>query len=39
VHLKEYIDFQLAFLCVMAPCYLYILYYGLAGHHVGQARS
>jgi glucose/galactose transporter len=39
VHLKEYIDFQLAFLCVMAPCYLYILYYGLAGHRVGQAQG
>ncbi|HZX71360.1 MAG TPA: sugar MFS transporter [Rhodanobacter sp.] len=38
VHLKEYIDFQLAFLVVMVPCYLYILYYGLAGHRVGQAR-
>ncbi len=36
VHLKEVIDFQLAFLLVMAPCYLYILYYGLRGHRVGQ---
>jgi len=36
VHLKQHIDFQLAFLCVMLPCYLYILYYGLAGHRVGQ---
>ncbi|MDE1893389.1 MAG: sugar MFS transporter [Pseudomonadota bacterium] len=35
VHLKQVIDFQLAFLCVMLPCYLYILYYGLAGHRVG----
>ncbi|TAM24190.1 MAG: sugar MFS transporter [Rhodanobacter sp.] len=35
VHLKESINFQLAFVCVMAPCYLYILYYGLKGHRVG----
>jgi fucose permease len=35
-HLKEHIDFQLAFLVLMVPCYLYILYYGLAGHRVGQ---
>lgn len=35
-HLKEHIDFQLAFLIVVVPCYLYILYYGLAGHRVGQ---
>ena len=39
VHLKEYVDFQWAFLGVMTPCYLYILYYGLAGHRVGQARA
>lgn len=36
VHLKAHIDFQLAFLVVALPCYLYILYYGLAGHKVGQ---
>ncbi|MEW9571699.1 sugar MFS transporter [Rhodanobacter sp. Si-c] len=36
VHLKEAINFQLAFLLVIAPCYLYILYYGLRGHRVGQ---
>lgn len=36
VHLKEVINFQLAFLLVIAPCYLYILYYGLRGHRVGQ---
>jgi glucose/galactose transporter len=39
VHLKQLIDFQLAFLCVMVPCYLYILYYGLVGHRAGQARG
>ena len=37
VHLKQHIDFQLAFALLMVPCYLYILYYGLAGHRVGQA--
>jgi fucose permease len=37
VHLEEVIDFQLAFLLVMVPGYLYILYYGLSGHKAGQA--
>lgn len=36
VHLKEHINFQLAFLLVVTPCYLYILFYGLRGHRVGQ---
>ncbi|MBD8874501.1 sugar MFS transporter [Rhodanobacter sp. DHB23] len=36
VHLKQVIDFQLAFVVVIVPCYLYILYYGLRGHRVGQ---
>ncbi|MEO8998149.1 MAG: sugar MFS transporter [Rhodanobacter sp.] len=36
VHLKEHIDFQLAFALLMLPCYLYILYYGMRGHRVGQ---
>ncbi|HWU69818.1 MAG TPA: sugar MFS transporter [Pseudoxanthomonas sp.] len=36
VHLKQHIDFQLAFVIVIVPCYLYILYYGLRGHRVGQ---
>ncbi|RUL63016.1 glucose/galactose MFS transporter [Dyella dinghuensis] len=36
VHLKEHIDFQLAFLVVIVPCYLYILYYGVRGHSVGN---
>jgi FHS family L-fucose permease-like MFS transporter len=38
-HLKQHIDFQLAFLLLVVPCYLYILYYGLAGHRVGQAHA
>ncbi|MBB3226722.1 glucose/galactose transporter [Luteibacter sp. Sphag1AF] len=37
-HLKQHFDFQAVFLCVMVPCYLYILYYGWAGHEVGQRR-
>lgn len=36
VHLKDLINFQSAFALLMVPCYLYILYYGLRGHRVGQ---
>lgn len=36
VHLKQGHDFQLVFLAIMAPCYLYILFYGAVGHKVGQ---
>ena len=36
VHLKQHVNFQLAFVLLMVPCYLYILYYGLAGHRTGQ---
>ncbi len=32
--LKESMDFQLVFLLLMVPCYLYILYFGLRGHRV-----
>jgi glucose/galactose transporter len=39
VHLKEAINFQLAFLVVMVPCYLYILFYGMRGHAVGEHVS
>ena len=34
--LKEQYPFQTVFLLIMAPCYLYILYYSLRGHRVGQ---
>lgn len=34
--LKEQFPFQTVFLAIMAPCYLYILYYSLRGHRVGQ---
>ena len=36
VHLKQHFNFQLVFMALMVPCYLYILYYGLKGHRVGQ---
>ena len=39
VHLKQHIDFQLAFVIVIVPCYLYILYYGMRGHRVGQEHT
>ncbi|PWK81839.1 sugar MFS transporter [Fulvimonas soli] len=38
-HLKERLDFQLVFALLMVPCYLYILYYGLRGHRVGQSAA
>lgn len=37
VHLEQAINFQLAFLLVMVPGYLYILFYGLLGHRLGQS--
>jgi MFS transporter, FHS family, L-fucose permease len=36
-HLKQHFDFQLVFMALMVPCYLYILFYGLRGHRVGLA--
>ena len=33
--LKQHYDFQAVFLCLMVPCYLYILFYALRGHRVG----
>ena len=36
VHLKESLDFQLVFLLLMVPCYLYILYFAARGHRVGR---
>lgn len=39
VHLERTINFQLAFLVVMVPGYLYILYYGLLGYGVGLHRQ
>ncbi len=31
--------FQLVFAALMIPCYLYILYFGTAGHNAGKARG
>lgn len=36
VHLEEIINFQTAFLVVMVPGYLYILFYGLLGYRAGR---
>lgn len=38
-YLAESIDFQDAFLFVMAPGYAYILFYGAFGYRVGQLQS
>jgi FHS family L-fucose permease-like MFS transporter len=38
-HLKQHFDFQLVFMALMVPCYLYILFYGLRGHRVGLAAD
>ncbi|MGC1547746.1 MAG: sugar MFS transporter [Rhodanobacter sp.] len=35
-HLKQHFDFQLVFMLLMVPCYLYILFYGMRGHAVGE---
>lgn len=35
--LKEIMNFQLVFLMLMLPCYLYILYYAMKGHKAGKA--
>ena len=37
--LKQHVHFQLVFLLLMVPCYLYILYYALRGHRVGQTAG
>lgn len=34
-HLKGTYDFQMVFFLLMVPCYLYILFYSIAGHKVG----
>lgn len=38
VHLKQHLDFQFVFLILMAPCYLYILFYALYGNRVGLGK-
>ena len=39
VYLKHQFDFQAVFLVLMAPCYLYILFYALYGNRVGMKRQ
>lgn len=38
-HLKLYINFQLAFMVLMVPCYVYILFYAVYGNRVGLTRQ
>jgi glucose/galactose transporter len=38
-HLKQVVNFQLAYLLIAVPSYLYILYYGLAGYRAGQRNT
>jgi fucose permease len=33
--LREHYDFQLVFVSIMVPCYLYILFYAVRGHRAG----
>ena len=35
--LKQEHDFQLVFLLLMVPCYLYILFFAMRGHRVGRS--
>lgn len=37
--LKQHADFQLVFLLLMVPCYLYILFYSVIGHRAGLPRD
>jgi len=37
--LKQHVDFQLVFLLLMVPCYLYILFYASIGHRAGLPRG
>jgi len=37
--LKQHLDFQLVFLLLMVPCYLYILFYSWRGHRVGLPQD
>ncbi len=38
-HLKEFFDFQVVFAGLMIACYLYILFFALRGHRVGQGAA
>lgn len=37
--LKQHHDFQLVFVLLAVPCYLYILFFALRGHRVGKNRA
>jgi glucose/galactose transporter len=37
--LKQHHDFQLVFVALAVPCYLYILFFALRGHRVGKAKQ
>ncbi len=37
--LKDQLPFQTVFLAIMAPCYLYILFYAVRGHRVGLPNA
>lgn len=38
-NLKEHYHFQTVFLCLMIPCYLYILYYSIKGYKAGLNKG
>ena len=38
-HLKETYNFQLVFLCLMVPCYIYILIFGMVAGRKGAAAA
>ncbi|KOO82699.1 sugar MFS transporter [Stenotrophomonas maltophilia] len=37
--LKQHVDFQLVFVLLMVPCYLYILFYSVIGHRAGLPQD
>ena len=37
--LKQHLDFQLVFVLLAVPCYLYILYFAMRGHRAGKAEG
>ncbi|MGH8025803.1 MAG: sugar MFS transporter [Pseudoxanthomonas sp.] len=37
--LKQHHDFQLVFVTLAVPCYLYILFFAMRGHRVGKTRQ
>ena len=37
--LKQHYDFQLVFVALAVPCYLYILFFALRGHRVGKTKQ